>query len=129
MAEAQVEAIAEAIDKAMAADEEGAMLCCTIETTNVRGKPVSLQVMRDSLNIAPYPFNDDPLGRLWASGVIDELDVELELVDWKARTYATIGIEELDAEDVAQLVDRIFVHLLGCDDASYRTSAATDDLG
>jgi hypothetical protein len=60
MAEAQVEAIAGAIDKVVAADDEDAMLCCTIRTTNAQGEPVFSQVMRDSLNIAPYPYDDEP---------------------------------------------------------------------
>jgi len=128
MGQSQRDAIAEAIDEVMTADDDGdESLCCTIEATNAQGESVTIQVMQDSLNISPYAHEDDPLARLVASGATDGL--ELELVDWNPGVYATIGIDGLEAEDVAQLVDQVFVCVLNCDEVNYRVTASTEDLG
>ena len=130
MAQTQRDAIAEAIDEVMTADGDDAEgLCCTIEATNARGESVTIQVMQDSLNISPYGFTEEPLGQLEASGATEGLEAELELVDWNPGVYATLGINGLEARQVARLVDQVFVNLLGCDEANYQITAATEDLG
>ncbi len=130
MAQNQRDAIAEAIDQVMTAEDDDAEgLCCTIEATNARGESVTIQVMQDSLNISPYAFTDEPLGQLEASGATEGLDAELELVDWNPGVYATLAIDRLEAGQVAQLVDQVFVQVLGCDEANYQITAATEDLG
>ena len=130
MAQSPRDAIAQAIDEVMTADDDDAEgLCCTIEATNARGESVTIQVMQDSLNISPYGFADEPLGQLAVSGATEGLDAELELVDWNPGVYATLGIDGLEPGQVAQLVDQVFVHLLACDEANYQITAATEDLG
>jgi hypothetical protein len=129
MGQKQRDAIAEAVDEVMTDDDDDSGLCCTIEATNARGEPVSVQVMQSSLNITPYVHSDEPLARLQACGATKGLDADLELLDWGAGVFATVGIDELDDADVAQLIDQVFVRLLGCDDASYQISASTEDLG
>ncbi|MGE5148986.1 MAG: hypothetical protein ACM3II_02600 [Rhodospirillaceae bacterium] len=130
MAQTQRDAIAEAIDEVMTADGDDAEgLCCTIEATNARGESVTIQVMQESLNISPYGFTEEPLGQLEASGATEGLEAELELVDWNPGVYATLGINGLEARQVARLVDQVFVNLLGCDEANYQITAATEDLG
>jgi hypothetical protein len=105
-------------------------LCCTIETINSEGQDVAIQVLHDSINIAPYPFSEDPLSRMERNGVMLELgDPELELVDWDTNIYAQVGTAALDARKVAELVDLTFVKLLACDDASYAITVSTEDLG
>jgi hypothetical protein len=130
MAQSQRDAIAEAIDEVMTADEDDAEgLCCTIEATNAQGTSITIQVMQDSLNISPYAFTEEPLGQLADSGATEGLDAALELVDWNPGVYATLGFDGLEAAQVAQLVDQVFVNLLGCDQANYQITAATEDLG
>ena len=118
------EAIAEIFDK----ENEETSLCCTIEAGTAGGEDVIIQVTSASLNIAPYLFADDPRSRLEEAGVLDGLSLELEVVDWQANVYAIIGIEGMEADDVARLTDRIFVRLLGCDDESYAPIASTEEL-
>jgi hypothetical protein len=122
-------AIAEAIADLMAAGEKGATLCCTLDTHDSEGNEVAVQVMQDSINIAPYAYSDDPLERLETCRALEDLeDLDLELVDWEAGTYATIGIVDVELVDVVQLIDKVFVKLLGCD-SNYSPSASTEDLG
>jgi len=122
-------AIAEAIADLMAAGEKGATLCCTLDTHDSEGNEVAVQVMQDTINIAPYAYSDDPLERLETCGALEDLeDLDLELVDWEAGTYATIGIVDVELVDVVQLIDKVFVKLLGCD-SNYSPSASTEDLG
>ncbi|HLG46144.1 MAG TPA: hypothetical protein VKY24_07885 [Reyranella sp.] len=130
MAQSQRDAIAEAIDEVMSAEEDDAEgLCCTIEATNAQGESVTIQVMQDSLNISPYPSTDEPLSQLAACGAIEGFEAELEVVDWNPGVYATLGIDGLDTEQVAQLIDQVFVQLLGCDEENYTITATTEDLG
>ena len=110
-------------------DRNRGWLCCTIETINADGQDVAIQVLQDSINIAPYPFSEDPLSRMERDGVMIELgEHELELVDWDTNIYAQIGTAALDARKVAELVDLTFVKLLACDDASYSIWVSTEDL-
>jgi hypothetical protein len=105
------------------------LLCCTIETVNADGQDVSIQVMQDSINISPYPFAEDPVTRLQLGGVLEHLDdPELETVDWDANAFATVGTGELEPDQIAELVDLVFVKLLSCD-TDYTVKAATEDLG
>jgi hypothetical protein len=106
MGQKQRDAIAEAVDEVMTDDDDDSGLCFT-----------------------PYVHSDEPLARLQACGATKGLDADLELLDWGAGVFATVGIDELDDADVAQLIDQVFVRLLGCDDASYQISASTEDLG
>lgn len=129
MALRQEEEIKAAITKIFSDENEG-MLCCTLETENADGQDVSIQVMQDSINISPYPFSDDPVTRLETSGVLEDLDEpELETVDWDAHAFATVGIGDLEVDEVAELVDLVFVKLLSCDNAAYTIEATTEDLG
>ncbi len=105
-------------------------LCCTIETVNSEGKDVAIQVLQRSINIAPYPFSDDPLSRMERNGVMRRLgDPELELVDWDTNIHAQVGTATLDAEKIAELIDLTFVKLLACDDTNYAITTSTEDLG
>jgi hypothetical protein len=126
----QEEEIRAAIARVFSNENEGG-LCCTIETVNADGKDVSIQVMQDSINISPYLYADDPVTRLQLNGVLDELDdePEFETVDWDANAFATVGIGAMDMDDVAELVDLVFVKVLACDDAAYAVKATTEDLG
>lgn len=129
MGQRQREAIAQAISGLMAAGDGGETLCCTIEARNSAGEDVSVQVMQDSVNISPYAFQDDPLSRLEDCGASEGIDEDdIELVDWEAGKFATIGTEELGLDEVVRLVDGIFTRLLNCDEESYVLSAATEDL-
>jgi hypothetical protein len=123
------EEIRDAIAEVFGAENEG-MLCCTLETVNADGQDVSIQVMQDSINIAPYPFTDDPLTRLQIAGVMEAFDdPEFETVDWDANAFATLGFGELEHEQVAELVDLVFVKVLSCVDGDYALKASTEDLG
>jgi len=107
-----------------------ARLCCTIETVNSEGKDVAIQVLQDSINIAPYPYSEEPLSRLERNGVMLELgDPDLELVDWDTNVHAQVSTAALDARKVAELVDLTFVKLLACDDADYAITVSLEDLG
>ena len=129
MGQRQEKAIGAAIG-AIFSERNGGGLCCTIETVNADGQDVAIQVMQHSINIAPYPFSEEPLSRLERNGVMPRLgDPELELVDWDTNIYAQVGTGALDARKVAELVDLTFVKLLSCDDASYAITASTEDLG
>jgi len=124
----QEEEIKLAIASIFGEENEG-MLCCTLEAENADGQDVSIQVMQDAINISPYPFKDDPLERLEASGILEALDEpELETVDWDANIFATIGTGDLDISEVAELVDLVFVKLLSCESATYDIKVTTDDM-
>jgi len=129
MGQRQERAIGAAI-VAIFSDRNSGGLCCTIETVNADGQDVAIQVMQDWINIAPYPFKEEPLSRLERNGVMRELgDPDLELVDWDTNIHAQVGTGALDAGQVAELVDLTFVKLLACDDASYAITASTEYLG
>ena len=130
MGQRQQEAIATAITELMTSGESGEMLCCTLEAQSAFGAAVAIQVMQDSVNVTPYAHGDDPLDRLEQCGATQGLDdADLELVDWEAGKFATIGIDGLEVADVARLVDQIFTRLLDCNDASYVAAATVEDLG
>ena len=130
MGQRQQEAIATAITELMTSGESGEMLCCTLEAQNAAGEDVAIQVMQDSVNITPYAHGDDPLDRLEQCGATEGVDdISLELVDWEAGKFATIGIDDLEVADVARLVDQIFTRLLGCNESTYIPAATVEDLG
>jgi len=129
MGQRQEKAIGAAIGPILSG-RNGGRLCCTIETVNSEGKDVAIQVLQNSINIAPYPFSEDPLSRMERDGVMQELgDPDLILVDWDTNIYAQVGTDALDARKIAELVDLTFVKLLACDDASYAITVSTEDLG
>lgn len=128
MAQRQLEAIVAAIADIYGLPNESGMLCCTIEAVNAGGTDVSIQVMADSINISPYPYSEEPLTRLELSGALEELeDMELELVDWDANAFATVGTAGNEPADVARLVDETFTKVLGCN-AGYELRASTEDF-
>ena len=62
--------------------------------------------MAETINLAPYPFAEDPLTRLELSGAVDTLEsVALDLVDWDANAFATVGTSGNDPADIARLID------------------------
>ena len=127
MAQRQLEAIVAAIADIYGVPNKSGMLCCTMEAVNAGGTDVSIQVMADSINISPYPYSEEPLTRLELSGALEELE-DMELVDWDANAFATVGAAGNEPMDVARLVDETFTKVLGCD-AGYEPRATTEDLG
>jgi hypothetical protein len=129
MSHGQAEAIATAIKDIYSEKNEGGMLCCTLDAVNADGMDVSIQVMAETINLAPYPYADDPLSRLELSGTLETLhDPDLVLVDWDANAFATIGTSGNRPDAVAQLVDRTFLKVMGCT-PDYVIKASTEDLG
>ncbi len=107
---------------------EGGLLCCTLDTVNADGMDVSIQVMAETINLAPYPFAEDPLTRFELSGATEGLEgLELDLVDWDANAFATVGTAGNDPADIARLIDRTFVKVLGCT-PDYALSVSSEDL-
>ncbi|NDH63847.1 MAG: hypothetical protein EBY18_19885 [Alphaproteobacteria bacterium] len=129
MPQRQLEVITAALADIYGAPNESGMLCCTLEAVNAGGSDVSIQVMADSISISPYPYAEEPLTRLELNGALETLeDMDLELVDWDANAFATVGTAGNEPADVARLVDETFTKVLGCD-ASYAPRASTEDLG
>lgn len=128
MPQPQVDAIVAAIADIYGQPNESGLLCCTLEAVNAGGTDVSIQVMADSINISPYPYGEEPLTRLELSGAMEALeDMALELVDWDANAFATVGTAGNEPVDVARLIDETFTKVLGCD-ATYEPRASTEDL-
>ena len=99
--------------------------CCTLEATTLSGSQVWIQVMPGTVNMA-YPFIDEPLELLRREGVRSPSD--MYLVEWAAGEYATFGFNNISPRDHAFFVDRLFVKVLGCDDASYKFKALIEPL-
>ena len=128
MVEPQVDNISAAIADLYGEKNEGGMLCCTLETVNGDGVDISIQVMAESINLTPYPFAEDPLTRLEVSGAMETLDhLQLDLVDWDANAFATIGTSGNDPADIARLIHRTFVKVLRCP-KDYAVKVSTEDL-
>lgn len=128
MPERQMQAISQALADIYGEKNEGGLLCCTLEAVNADGMDVSIQVMAETINLAPYPFAEDPLTRLELSGAIETLEhVTLDLVDWDANAFATVGTSGNDPVDIARLIDRTFVRVLGCA-PDYTLRVSTEDL-
>ncbi len=129
MAEEQMGAIREALADIYGEKNEDGLLCCTLEAVNADGMDVSIQVMAETINLAPYPFAEDPLTRFELSGALDTLEsVALDLIDWDANAFATVGTSGNDPADIARLIDQTFVRVLGCS-PGYTLTASTEDLG
>jgi hypothetical protein len=129
MSHDQADAIAVAIGDLYSDKNEGGMLCCTLEAVNADGLDVSIQVMAETINLAPYPYVDDPLTRLELSGALETLhDLDLVLVDWDANAFATVGTSGSKPDMVAQLVDKTFLKVMGCS-PGYTFKVSTEDLG
>jgi len=121
-------AIGAAIADIYGGRNEGGMLCCTLQAVNAEGVDVSIQVMADSISLAPYPHAEEPVTRLQISGALDGLeDMELELVDWDANAFATVGTAGNAPALVARLIDGTFLRVLGCA-PDYAFEASTEDL-
>ncbi|WP_289294719.1 hypothetical protein [uncultured Reyranella sp.] len=128
MPERQMQAIGQALADIYGEKNEGGLLCCTLEAVNADGMDVSIQVMAETINLAPYPFAEDPLTRLELSGAVETLEhVALDLVDWDANAFATVGTSGNDPIDIARLIDRTFVKVLRCA-PDYTLKASTEDL-
>ncbi|MBN9514905.1 MAG: hypothetical protein J0H97_15980 [Alphaproteobacteria bacterium] len=128
MSEGQAAAIATAIGDIYSEKNEGGMLCCTLEAVNSEGMDVSIQVMAETINLAPYPYADDPLSRLELSGALETLhDLDLALVDWDANAFATVGTGGNQPEAVARLINETFLKVMGCN-PGYAFKASTEDL-
>jgi hypothetical protein len=128
MAEEQMGAIREALADIYGERNEGGLLCCTLDAVNADGMDVSIQVMAETINLAPYPFAEDPLTRFELSGATDALaNLTLDLVDWDANAFATVGTSGNDPGDIALLIDRTFVRVLGCS-PDYTLTVSTEDL-
>lgn len=128
MAGQQVGAIEAAIADIYDERNEGGTLCCTLETVNADGIDVSIQVTADSINLTPYPHAEEPLTRLELSGALDELqELRLDLVDWDANAFATVGTSGNPRADIARLIDQTFLKVLGCP-PSYALKVSTEDL-
>ena len=90
---------------------------CTFTARNAAGEDVWVQLIDGgSLNML-YPFDDDPVKRLAASGVFGTL--KPAMIEWEAGNYATFDVHGIAPGDVAFVIDRLFVRLLKCDDAGY----------
>jgi hypothetical protein len=88
---------------------EGRWLCA--EMAHEKNESVWVQVTAEYINMA-YPFTDDPTDRLEATAV--EGRETLTLDHWEAGVYATFTYEgSASSHDVAVLVDRLFVGVLG----------------
>lgn len=129
MKEHRLGAITAAIADIYGEKNEGGMLCCTLDAVNTDGIDVSIQVMAETINLAPYPHADEPLTRLQISGALEALEnMELELVDWDANAFATVGTGGNDPADIARLVDEAFTKVMGCA-PDYTFKASTEDFG
>jgi len=60
MAEEQVGAIREALADIYGEKNEGGLLCCTLEAVNADGMDVSIQVMAETINLAPIRLQKIP---------------------------------------------------------------------
>jgi len=81
-----------------------------------------VQVVPGTLNMS-YPYADDPADRLQRIGIAPNT---LHLVDWQPGKYATFTYAPLPNREIAKLVDRLFVTLLGCDGDTYEVGVALE---
>jgi hypothetical protein len=105
--------------------DESPTSCCTLESLTLAGAEVWVQVMPGTVNMS-YPFAEEPLELLRRRGVRSPSD--LYLVEWAAGEYATFGFGNISPRDHAYFVDRLFVEVLGCDDANYELGLMTEPL-
>ena len=128
MIEPQMNSITAAIVDIYGEKNEGGMLCCTLETVNTDGLDVSIQVMAGSISLTPYPYAEDPLTRLELSGALETLGhLQLDLVDWDANAFATVGTSGNDPAEIACLIDQTFRKMLRCP-PDYALKVSTEDL-
>ena len=95
--------------------------CATYETD---GGQKWVEVTMGVVNLS-YPFENSPEDRLCAAGVTAD---GLKLLRWKAGVFATFQHGPLDGRTVAELVDRVFVAVLGCDDDAYEIDFTLADV-
>lgn len=95
--------------------------CATFE---VPGTGLWVQVVLGTLNFS-YPYADNPGARLRDLGFAAP---GLEPTGWQPGKYATFSHAPLPSQDLAKLVDRLFVELLGCDHQSYEIDVSLERL-
>ena len=122
---AEMETSLREVYKGISSPDDPPTLCCSMEAMTISGLEVWIQVMPGTVNMA-YPFTDDPLELLRRRGVRSPSDIYL--VEWAAGEYATFGFGDISARDHAFFVDRLFVQVLGCDDANYQLKTAIEPL-
>ena len=83
-----------------------------------------VQVVPGTVNFS-YPYADCPAERLEHLGIFSN---RLQLDDWKPGKYAAFTYAPLPNREIARLVDRIFVTLLGCDDDTYQLDVSLERL-
>lgn len=100
--------------------------CCTLLTQDSVGEATWIQLLVGTVNMK-YRFSDDPLERLRIASV--RLPLGTELLEWEATSFATFTIETRSTAELAYFVDRLFVDVLGCDDADYDVRAMIEEIG
>jgi hypothetical protein len=103
----QVAEIRPAIVEVLEGAESGGDWCATLTDSTNSSRWV--QVTRDMLNMA-YPHDHAPSPTLESDGPTSQM----HLADWRPGSYATFTFEPcLSARALAQVVDRLFVSILG----------------
>jgi hypothetical protein len=122
---AEMEPSLSEVYKGISSPDDPPTSCCTLEAMTLLGSEVWIQVMPGTVNMA-YPFTEEPLDLLRRQGVRSPSDIYL--VEWAAGEYATFGFGDISPRDHATFVDRLFVKVLGCDDASYQLKTSIEQL-
>ena len=92
--------------------------CLTLSLAG-REETAWVQVMPGTLNAA-YPFADPPGSKV--AVVLGDLASSVPLIDWQPELFATFDVDDIELADLARIIDRYFVAVLGADDARYRPS-------
>ena len=122
---AEMEASVREVYRGVSGPDDPPTCCCTVESVNVAGAEVWIQVMAGTVNMG-YPFAEEPLGLLRGRGVRGPRG--MYLVEWAAGEYATFGFEDIPPGEHAAFVDQLFVKVLGCDDAGYTLRTTFEQL-
>ena len=122
---AEMEPSLSEVYKGVSSPDDPPTSCCTLEAMTLVGAEVWIQVMPGTVNMA-YPFTEEPFDLLRRQGVRSPSDIYL--VEWAAGEYATFGFGDISPRDHASFVDRLFVKVLGCDDASYQLKTSIEQL-
>src|SRR2546423_11492056 len=122
---AEMEPSLSEVYKGISSPDDPPTSCCTLEAMTLVGAEVWIQVMPGTVNMA-YPFTEEPLDLLRRQGVRSPSDIYL--VEWATGEYATFGFGDISPRDHASFVDRLFVKVLGCDDASYQLKTSIEQL-
>jgi hypothetical protein len=76
-----------------------------------------IQVMPGTLNAA-YPFAHPPDRKVAIA--LGDLASSAPLIDWQPELFATFDVDDVELADLARIIDRYFVAILGADDVGYR---------